>query len=112
MRDLLIKDEFRRLGSRAGASDVKNHVFFKHVSWALLRNCEPPIIPVLTRPPGSSTTTSSSKKGNYPDGLGLDNFRSLRDSNSLDLASEIVVEDGSDERNPFHDFETLKIDRS
>ena len=109
MRDLLIKDEFKRLGSRAGASDVKNHAFFKNVQWALLRNCEPPIIPVLTRPPGSS---SSSKKVHYPDGLGLDNFRSLRDSNSLDLASEIVVEEGSDENNHFRDFETLKIDRS
>lgn len=29
MRELLIKNEFSRLGSRAGASDVKSHVFFK-----------------------------------------------------------------------------------
>lgn len=45
IRKLLIKDEAKRLGSRAGASDVKNHPFFKNQSWALLRNMRPPIIP-------------------------------------------------------------------
>lgn len=45
IRKLLIKDEAKRLGSRAGASDVKNHPFYKNQSWALLRNMRPPIIP-------------------------------------------------------------------
>ena len=35
----------RRLGSRAGASDVKNHPFFKPITWALLRHMKPPMIP-------------------------------------------------------------------
>lgn len=47
IRKLLIKDEVKRLGSKSGASDVKNHAFFKHTQWALLRNQTPPMIPVL-----------------------------------------------------------------
>ena len=35
----------RRLGSRAGASDVKSHPFFKPITWALLRHMKPPMIP-------------------------------------------------------------------
>ncbi|KAJ3129503.1 hypothetical protein HK100_008582 [Physocladia obscura] len=42
---LLIKDDTRRLGSKAGASEVKMHPFFKDTNWALLRNQTPPIIP-------------------------------------------------------------------
>lgn len=49
IRKLLIKDENRRLGSKAGASDVKAHPFFKNTQWALLRNQTPPIIPIPTR---------------------------------------------------------------
>jgi protein-serine/threonine kinase len=45
IRKLLIKDEMRRLGSRAGASDVKSHPFFKPITWALLRHMKPPMIP-------------------------------------------------------------------
>lgn len=47
IRKLLIKDENKRLGSKSGASDVKNHPFFKNTQWALLRNQTPPMIPVL-----------------------------------------------------------------
>lgn len=45
IRKLLIKDENRRLGSKAGASDVKFHPFFRNTQWALLRHISPPIIP-------------------------------------------------------------------
>lgn len=45
IRKLLIKDELRRIGSRAGASDVKTHPFFRTTQWALLRHMKPPMIP-------------------------------------------------------------------
>lgn len=45
IRKLLIKDELRRMGSRAGASDVKTHPFFRATQWALLRHMKPPMIP-------------------------------------------------------------------
>ncbi|KAM9899736.1 hypothetical protein OXX69_009355 [Metschnikowia pulcherrima] len=49
IKKLLIKDETKRLGSRMGASDIKNHAFFKNTQWALLRHQKPPMIPVLTK---------------------------------------------------------------
>lgn len=46
IRKLLIKEEHKRLGSRAGASDIKAHPFFKTTQWALLRNQTPPMVPI------------------------------------------------------------------
>ncbi|OAL34798.1 serine/threonine-protein kinase nrc-2 [Fonsecaea nubica] len=67
IRKLLIKDEVKRLGSRAGASDVKNHPFFRPITWALLRHMKPPMIP--------------------HQGKALDtvNFRTVKDSGSVDI---------------------------
>jgi len=67
IRKLLIKDELRRLGSRAGASDVKAHPFFRSTSWALLRHSKPPIIP------------------NQGRGIDTVNFRNVKESQSVDL---------------------------
>lgn len=60
IRKLLIKDESKRLGSRAGASDVKQHPFFKSTQWALLRNMRPPIIPAEDDTPRPSRTLRES----------------------------------------------------
>ncbi|KAF2216970.1 hypothetical protein CERZMDRAFT_64331 [Cercospora zeae-maydis SCOH1-5] len=68
IRKLLIKDELRRLGSRAGASDVKAHPFFRNTSWALLRHSKPPIIP------------------NQGRGIDTVNFRNVKESQSIDLS--------------------------
>ena len=67
IRKLLIKDEVKRLGSRAGASDVKNHAFFKPITWALLRHMKPPMIP---------------HQGRAIDTI---NFRSVKDSGSVEI---------------------------
>ncbi|RKP12206.1 kinase-like domain-containing protein, partial [Piptocephalis cylindrospora] len=45
IRKLLVKDEYRRLGSRAGAADIKSHPAFRETQWALLRHTQPPILP-------------------------------------------------------------------
>jgi protein-serine/threonine kinase len=71
MRKLLIKDEMRRLGSRAGASDVKNHPFFKPITWALLRHMKPPMIP---------------HQGRAIDTI---NFRNVKESGSVDIGSPL-----------------------
>ena len=63
IRKLLLKDEGRRLGSRAGAADVKTHPFFRPTQWALLRHSTPPMIP--RRPPGAATANP-----NHPGGAG------------------------------------------
>ncbi|KAF2255813.1 serine/threonine-protein kinase-like protein nrc-2 [Trematosphaeria pertusa] len=69
IRKLLIKDELRRLGSRAGASDVKAHPFFRTTQWALLRHMKPPIIP------------------NQGHGIETPNFRNVKESQSVDISA-------------------------
>jgi len=42
---LLDKHDITRLGSKTGASEVKQHKWFAKINWGLLRNTEPPIVP-------------------------------------------------------------------
>ncbi|KAJ6036874.1 hypothetical protein N7540_001153 [Penicillium herquei] len=68
IRKLLIKDETKRLGARAGASDVKTHPFFRTTQWALIRHMKPPMIPHQGRA-GTDTI----------------NFRNVKESASVDI---------------------------
>lgn len=45
IRQLLIKDPTKRMGSTMGATSIKHHPFFDGVNWALLRCTSPPYIP-------------------------------------------------------------------
>jgi len=67
---LLDKEENTRLGSKTGASEVKQHKWFSKINWGLLRNTEPPIIPA------SST------------GVDTVNFRRIEESTSLHLENQ------------------------
>lgn len=67
IRKLLIKDETKRLGARAGASDVKTHTFFRQTQWALIRHMKPPMIPHQGR------------------GIDTINFRNVKESASVDI---------------------------
>lgn len=86
IRKLLIKDELKRLGSKSGATDIKQHAFFKNVQWALLRNQKPPMIPILSKRPAidvevdnddnkdfSSSKELTPKRSNDP----FENFNSI-----------------------------------
>ncbi|KAF8268309.1 kinase-like domain-containing protein [Lactarius quietus] len=53
---LLDKEENTRLGSKTGASEVKQHKWFSKINWGLLRNTEPPIIPASSS--GADTPSS------------------------------------------------------
>ncbi|KAI9261498.1 kinase-like domain-containing protein [Phascolomyces articulosus] len=100
IRKLLHKDEHKRLGSRAGASDVKAHPFFKNINFALLRHCVPPIVPLLQK----------------PNGIDAINFRKMPpESMSLDLEQDSVMitfRDGSNSsssNNPFDKFNSITV---
>ncbi|KAF8631150.1 hypothetical protein AX15_002496 [Amanita polypyramis BW_CC] len=67
---LLDKDERTRLGSRSGASEVKQHKWFGKVNWGLLRNMRPPIVPTASK------------------GADAVNFRQLKESHSLHLEEQ------------------------
>lgn len=69
IKKLLIKDETKRLGSRCGAADIKQHAFFKNTQWALLRHQKPPMIPVLQR---------NSKKPEKPEHFSTDDRPQLQ----------------------------------
>lgn len=94
IKKLLCKDEHRRLGSQSGASEVKQHKWFASISWGLLRHQKPPIVPQVTyvcdqlhhsrglrltlvRFPACSNAENA-------------NFRSMRESKSLDLEGQAV----------------------
>ncbi|OJI96115.1 hypothetical protein ASPVEDRAFT_77892 [Aspergillus versicolor CBS 583.65] len=70
IRKLLIKDETKRLGARAGASDVKTHPFFRQTQWALIRHMKPPMVPHQSR--GNETV----------------NFRNVKESASVDIGEQ------------------------
>lgn len=102
IRKLLIKDEVRRLGSRAGASDVKNHPFFKPITWALLRHMKPPMIPHQGR------------------AIDTVNFRNVKESGSVDLGSNAKILKGvpldsgmatpaGEMQDPFIDFNSVTL---
>ncbi|KAH7347774.1 kinase-like domain-containing protein [Plectosphaerella cucumerina] len=69
IRKLLIKDENRRLGAKAGASDIKAHPFFRTTQWALIRHMKPPIVPNPGR------------------GIDTVNFRNVKESGSVDFTA-------------------------
>ncbi|KAF9246958.1 Pkinase-domain-containing protein [Melanogaster broomeanus] len=70
---LLDKDERTRLGSRSGASEVKQHKWFAKINWGLLRNTRPPIVPTASN------------------GQDAVNFRHLKESSSLHLEEQCTL---------------------
>ncbi|KAK4038100.1 kinase-like domain-containing protein [Parachaetomium inaequale] len=76
IRKLLIKDENRRLGARAGASDIKTHPFFRTTQWALIRHMKPPIVPHQGR------------------GIDTVNFRNVKESESVDISGSRPMNGG------------------
>ncbi|CAK5263071.1 unnamed protein product [Mycena citricolor] len=74
---LLDKKERTRLGSKSGASEVKQHKWFAKTNWGLLRNTRPPITPTLAN------------------GQDAVNFRHMKESHSLQLDGE-HIEEGAD----------------
>jgi len=100
IRKLLIKDENRRLGSRAGASDVKAHPFFRNTQWALLRHMKPPMIP------------------NQGRGIDTINFRNVKESQSVDIGNRKpkgvpldsgLATPGTEIPDPFEEFNSVTL---
>lgn len=116
IRKLLIKDENKRLGSRAGASDIKAHGFFKTTQWALLRNQTPPIVPVYGKNGGPSSSskggdTSNNTTDNHPDSVDFVKAKPTTaattkyGSSGQESASEMT----EDEEDPFSNFNSITL---
>ena len=100
IKKLLIKDETKRLGSRAGASDVKGHPFFRSTQWALLRHMKPPMIPHQGR------------------GMDTINFRNVKESQSIDISAAKakgvpldsgLATPGNEISDPFEEFNSVTL---
>ncbi|KAI1506491.1 kinase-like domain-containing protein [Biscogniauxia marginata] len=103
IRKLLIKDETRRLGARAGASDIKGHPFFRTTQWALIRHMKPPIVPNAGR------------------GIDTINFRNVKESESVDITGTRpgypkgvpldsgLATPGNEAPDPFEDFNSVTL---
>nr|KMM71778.1 serine/threonine-protein kinase ppk14 [Coccidioides posadasii RMSCC 3488] len=101
IRKLLIKDETKRLGARAGASDVKTHPFFRTTQWALIRHMKPPMIPHQGR------------------AIDTVNFRNMKESASVDIGGTSKLKGvpmdsglatpGEQIPDPFEDFNSVTL---
>jgi protein-serine/threonine kinase len=87
IRKLLIKDEHKRLGSNAGASEIKLHKWFAPINWGLLRNEKPPVSNRLDYRSNRNLILRATLQIVPAESNGVDaiNFRTMRDSKSLDF---------------------------
>ncbi|KAF5333495.1 hypothetical protein D9611_002320 [Ephemerocybe angulata] len=96
---LLDKNERARLGSRSGASEVKQHKWFSKINWGLLRNTRPPIVPAPTN------------------GHDAAHFRHMKESTSLHLeegagdalAPGVLADDGQRAEDLFGAFSSVTL---
>lgn len=113
IKKLLIKSETKRLGSKFGASDIKKHPFFKRVQWSLLRNQEPPLIPVLTENGYDFTRLSNNvNKGNIKQDA-VDNDKEKADpiaeQEKIMFEEKVERDDIVADDDPFHDFNSMSL---
>ncbi|KAJ7179828.1 AGC/RSK protein kinase [Mycena crocata] len=86
---LLDKRERSRLGSKSGASEVKQHKWFSKINWGLLRNTRPPVRCVLLwRLAWGVDFTFLQIIPSASNGQDAANFRHMKESHSLQLESQ------------------------
>ncbi|KAH7660218.1 Non-specific serine/threonine protein kinase protein [Dioscorea alata] len=76
IRGLLVKEPQSRLAYKRGATEIKQHVFFEGVNWALIRCASPPEIPRLVdiEKCQASAASSSGKTQSTNDQKCADNY--------------------------------------
>lgn len=105
IKKLLTKNESKRLGSKTGAADLKRHPFFRKVEWSLLRNQEPPLIPVLSKDGFEFTKLSPNRKisRTVPE-------KENMTENERKMFEEMIEPDEMlSEDDPFHDFNSMSL---
>ncbi|KAH8601442.1 kinase-like domain-containing protein [Bisporella sp. PMI_857] len=105
IRKLLIKDENRRLGARAGASDIKTHPFFRTTQWALIRHMKPPMIPQQ----GRGIDTVNFRNVKESESVDISGARALMAAKGVPLDSGLTTPGGEMEKNPFEEFNSVTL---
>lgn len=104
IKKLLIKEEDKRLGSKTGASEIKNHVFFKNTQWALLRHQKPPMVPVLTK-----SKKHRDQKEQHGGKDGIKGNGTAGGAESPDVSNEVHSIAESDPNDPFAKFNSVTL---
>ncbi|KAI2471747.1 Pkinase-domain-containing protein [Annulohypoxylon bovei var. microspora] len=104
IRKLLIKDETRRLGARAGASDIKGHPFFRTTQWALIRHMKPPIVPHA----GRGVDTVNFRNVKESESVDITGTRQLGFSKGVPLDGELATP-GAEAVDPFEEFNSVTL---
>lgn len=105
IRKLLIKDENRRLGARAGASDVKTHPFFRTTQWALIRHMKPPMIPHQ----GRGVDTVNFRNVKESESVDISGARTLGTAKGVPLDSGLATPGADLEVDPFEEFNSVTL---
>ncbi|KAK3320866.1 Serine/threonine-protein kinase nrc-2 [Cercophora scortea] len=105
IRKLLIKDEARRLGARAGASDIKSHPFFRTTQWALIRHMKPPIVPNQ----GRGIDTINFRNVKESESVDISGSRPMGAFKSLPLESGLATPTTGDAVDPFEEFNSVTL---
>ncbi|ODV93474.1 hypothetical protein PACTADRAFT_52054 [Pachysolen tannophilus NRRL Y-2460] len=116
IKKLLIKDETNRLGSKNGANDIKQHIFFKNVQWALLRNQKPPMVPVFTKNKKTKVAKTSNSNEEDCDSFNL-SFDNVKKNTKLQKQKTPQQEDSEPEKeklenkdvDPFEKFNSITL---
>lgn len=113
IKRLLTKNETKRLGSKLGASDIKRHPFFKKVQWSLLRNQEPPLIPVLTEDGYDFTKLSNNTNKGVEKSKGIGKGKGSGDLTTeqerIMFEEKVEPDDIVSDDDPFHDFNSMSL---
>ncbi|KAI5952102.1 NRC2 [Candida theae] len=105
IKKLLIKEEDKRLGSKTGASEIKNHVFFKNTQWALLRHQKPPMIPVLTK----SKKHRDNKDAGEANGVVNGHTGAAAGADTSDANADVYSVPEDDPNDPFANFNSVTL---
>jgi serine/threonine protein kinase len=70
MTQLLIKDPAQRLGTKAGAEEIKKHPWFEGINWALLRHQQPPYVPRRAAAAAGAAGSGSASADGVPGAAG------------------------------------------
>ncbi|KAI9505679.1 kinase-like domain-containing protein [Coemansia spiralis] len=110
IRRLLTKNDKKRLGSRAGAADIKQQPWFKNITWALLRNRTPPILP-LADPQKQQLLQFALTYEPSQDQQRRRKSHHGRESTSLDIERENLWQSDPTKKgvDPFEKFESMTI---
>ena len=114
----LDKNEKTRLGSRSGASEVKQHKWFSKINWGLLRNTRPPV-GAFHGGQGVVRLTGGQIVPTPSNGQDAAHFRSMKESRSLHLdlegeggealAAGLLADDGQRAEDLFGAFSSVTL---